>query len=104
MFNGSLSLHTFLFFLVPSPFLPPPPSPLPIFSSLTRPLLPFLSSFLQEPDLCYLVENIWGGQSALSAVQELFELVLGSINIFTVLPLLDYCAYVWDPHHTTYIN
>ena len=22
----------------------------------------------------------------------------------TVLPLLDYSAYVWDPHHTTYIN
>lgn len=77
MFNASLSLRTFLFFLVPPPFLPPPPSPLPIFSSLSLPLLlPFLSSFMQEPDLCYLVENIWGGQSALSAVQELFELVL----------------------------
>ena len=56
-------------FLPPSSLLHPP-----LFPSF--PPSPFLSSFLQEPDLCYLVENIWGGQSALSAVQELFELVL----------------------------
>ena len=31
---------------------------------------------LQEPDLRYLVENIWGGQSALSAVRDVFELTL----------------------------
>ena len=31
---------------------------------------------VQEPDLRYLVENIWGGQSALSANRELFELTL----------------------------
>ena len=31
---------------------------------------------LQEPDLRYLVENIWGGQSSLSAVRDVFELTL----------------------------
>ena len=31
---------------------------------------------LQEPDLRYLVENIWGGQSVLSAVRDVFELTL----------------------------
>ena len=31
---------------------------------------------IQESDLRYLVENIWAAQSALSAVKELFELVL----------------------------
>ena len=30
----------------------------------------------QEPDLRYLVENIWASQSALSAVQDLHELCL----------------------------
>lgn len=29
---------------------------------------------VQEVDLHYLVENIWGGQSALSACKDLFEL------------------------------
>ncbi len=29
---------------------------------------------MQEADLCYLVENIWGGQSALSACADTFEL------------------------------
>ncbi len=31
---------------------------------------------VQECDLRYLVENIWSGQSILSAAQELYELVL----------------------------
>ena len=30
----------------------------------------------QESDLRYLIENIWGGQSALSSEKELFELRL----------------------------
>lgn len=29
---------------------------------------------MQEADLCYLVENIWGSQSALSACTDLYEL------------------------------
>lgn len=29
---------------------------------------------MQEADLCHLVENIWGGQSALSACVDTFEL------------------------------
>lgn len=29
---------------------------------------------MQEADLRYLVENIWGGQSALSACKDLYEL------------------------------
>ena len=32
--------------------------------------------FSQEPDLRYLVENIWNGQSVLSAHEDLFDLVL----------------------------
>lgn len=35
-----------------------------------------LQTHPQEPDLRYLVENIWGGQSVLSAVRHLFELVM----------------------------
>lgn len=35
---------------------------------------------LQEPDLRYLVENIWGGQSVLSAVRDVFELTLARWN------------------------
>ena len=31
---------------------------------------------LQEPDLRYLVENIWAGQSAMSAEKDLFELII----------------------------
>ena len=31
---------------------------------------------LQEPDLHYLVENIWAGQSAMSAEKDLFELII----------------------------
>ena len=30
----------------------------------------------QEPDLRYLVENIWAGQSAMSAEKDLFELII----------------------------
>lgn len=36
----------------------------------------FFQTHPQEPDLRYLVENIWGGQSVLSAVRHLFELVM----------------------------
>eukprot|EP00731_Ephydatia_muelleri_P008636 Em0004g974a len=32
---------------------------------------------IQESDLCYLVEDIWGGQSALSASDDPYELTLG---------------------------
>ena len=32
--------------------------------------------FFQEPDLRYLVENIWNSQSVLSAHEDLFDLVL----------------------------
>ena len=32
--------------------------------------------FSEEPDLRYLVENIWNGQSVLSAHEDLFDLVL----------------------------
>ena len=32
--------------------------------------------FFQEPDLRYLVENIWNSQSVLSAQEDLFDLVL----------------------------
>ena len=34
----------------------------------------------QEPDLRYLVENIWNSQSALSAHDDLFDLVLSRWN------------------------
>lgn len=37
---------------------------------------PILCRFLQEPDLRYLVENIWNSQSVLSAHEDLFDLVL----------------------------
>ena len=36
----------------------------------------FLLPFLQEPDIRYLVENIWNSQSVLSAQEDLFDLVL----------------------------
>lgn len=36
----------------------------------------FLHCFIQEPDLRYLVENIWNSQSVLSAHENLFDLVL----------------------------
>ena len=32
--------------------------------------------FFQEPDLRYLVENIWNSQSVLSAHEDLFDLIL----------------------------
>lgn len=35
-----------------------------------------IAYLLQEPDLRYLVENIWNGQSVLSAHEDLFDLVL----------------------------
>lgn len=33
-------------------------------------------TFVQEPDLRYLVENIWNSQSVLSAHEDLFDLLL----------------------------
>ena len=39
--------------------------------SLTKSVLLF-----QEPDLRYLVENIWNSQSVLSAHEDLFDLIL----------------------------
>ena len=32
--------------------------------------------FFQDSDLRYLVENIWAGQSAMSAEKDLFELIV----------------------------
>ena len=36
--------------------------------------------FFQEPDLRYLVENIWNSQSVLSAREDLFDLILVRSN------------------------
>ena len=36
---------------------------------------------LQENDLCYLIENIWAGQSAVSGEKDLFELILVRWNV-----------------------
>ena len=44
-------------------------------ASLLKFRFPF-PNFLQEPDLRYLVENIWNSQSVLSAHEDLFDLVL----------------------------
>ena len=38
-------------------------------------MVQFLNYF-QDSDLHYLVENIWAGQSAMSAEKDLFELIL----------------------------
>ncbi|CAH3186314.1 unnamed protein product [Porites evermanni] len=35
-----------------------------------------IAYLLQEPDLRYLVENIWNSQSVLSAHEDLFDLIL----------------------------
>ena len=36
---------------------------------------------LQENDLCYLIEKIWAGQSAVSGEKDLFELILVRWNV-----------------------
>lgn len=61
LYRGYFSVHNTA--LPPPP--PPPPSPPPL-----SPLSP------QEPDLRYLIENIWGAQSILSAAKDVYDLTL----------------------------
>ncbi|XP_019862136.1 PREDICTED: IQ and ubiquitin-like domain-containing protein [Amphimedon queenslandica] len=41
----------------------------------------FIILIIQESSLCYLIENIWAGQSAVSGEKDLFELILVRWNI-----------------------